>query len=236
MSFSKNGIIQGKIILEHCEKRDTFKYGGPGYPGRENGQLCVYPENSKQFYKWNSATCKWQDIYHGLHQKAQEPSWTDKLLNNAAFEPWWGANPSMDGIKSDRKRNGADELWGDPGVRKFGKFKQISADIIKSVYNFTYDYRKMLKFYEEIAVALGFEEEIIENRNIEPEEIKKREGVSDTTKYEINAQMIDVKSNKHFNGFRSDIIGYGRAQKDSAYHVNRSDAAVRIEVFINKKK
>ena len=59
---TSNGIIKGDIIIEHCERQNTHKYGGPGYPGNEDGQLCEYPEHSKKFYKWNSALKQWQDI------------------------------------------------------------------------------------------------------------------------------------------------------------------------------
>ena len=146
---TSNGIIKGDIIIEHCERQNTHKYGGPGYPGKEDGQLCEYPEHSKKFYKWNSALKQWQDIYHSIDRGDNNgQSWYDKLTNNAAFEPWWGNNPGMDGIKSDRKRNGADDLWGDPGVRKFGgSFKQISSNIMKSIYNFSYDFRSVTKHY-----------------------------------------------------------------------------------------
>ncbi|KAA1239847.1 hypothetical protein [Aquimarina sp. RZ0] len=160
-SNTSNGIIKGEIIIEHCERQNIHKYGDPGYPGKEDGQLCEYPEHSKKFYKWNSALKQWQDIYHSIDRgNNNEQSWYDKLSNNAAFEPWWGNNPGMDGIKSDRKKNGADDLWGDPGVRKFNStFKQISADVMKSIYNFTYDFKTVLKYYTKLGTAFGYGDE-----------------------------------------------------------------------------
>ncbi|KAA1240794.1 hypothetical protein [Aquimarina sp. RZ0] len=158
---TSNGIIKGEIIIEHCERQNINKYGGPGYPGKEDGQLCEYPEHSRQFYKWNSALKQWQDIYHSIDRGNNNgQSWYDKLTNNAAFEPWWGNNPGMDGIKSDRKRNGADDLWGDPGIRKFNStFKQISTDVMKSIYNFSYDFKTVLKYYTKLGTAFGYGDE-----------------------------------------------------------------------------
>lgn len=234
-SKTSNGIIKGSIIIEHCEKRNIQKYGGPGYPGKEDGQLCVYPEHSKTFYKWNSSLCKWRNIYDSIDRgNNKTQSWYDKLTNNAAFEPWWGNNPGMDGIKSDRKRNGADDLWGDPGVRKFGSsFKQISANIMESIYNFTYDFRAVLKHYIKIKEALSEKTTPTDIKNKNNQELKI--SPKDTVTYSLEAKYIDVISNKHYNGFRKDIKGYNKAKKDSIYHTNRSDASVRIEVKISEK-
>jgi len=130
---------------------------GPGYPGKENGQLCEYPEHSREFYKWDSFSCKWRNIYDGIDSGGNHQSWLHKLTNNAAFEPWWGNNKGMDGIKNDRKQNGADDLWGDPRIRKFNStFKQISADVMESIYNFTYDFRTVFKYYTELGTAFGY--------------------------------------------------------------------------------
>ena len=236
-SSSKNGIITGKIIIEHCQKRDTFKYDGPGYPGKEDGQLCEYPKNSRKFYKWNSAICKWQDIYHSLrhNNETQEPNWYDKLMNNAAFEPWWGNNPSMDGIKSDRKRNGAKDLWGDPGVRKFNStFKQITADVMQSVYNFAYDFRVLLNLSTKINESLGLDNEVKKSNDSNDISIP-IETPKDTVTYNFEAKYIETVSNKHYNGYRKEVQGYEQAQKDSTYQVNRSDASIRVEVQITKK-
>ncbi len=157
-SMAGSGVIKGEITIEHCEKRNTFKYGEPGYPGKEDGQLCEYPKHSGEFYKWNDFSCKWEYIYKDIDRGDDRQSWSDKLMNNAAFEPWWGNNTSGGNyLRSDRKRNGADDLWEDPGVRSYmGTFKQISADVMQSIYRFTLNLKSAIGHYEKIGAAFGF--------------------------------------------------------------------------------
>ena len=232
------GVVKGEIVIKHKQRQNIFKYGGPGYPGTENGQLCEYPKGSRKFYKWNNTFCKWEDVYKDVKRNTgQGQSWRDKLTKNAAFDPWWGNNPSMDGIKSDRHRNGADDMWGDPGVRKFGgPFKKLSDNIMESVYAITYNFKSLLGHYIKIDDAFGGEEkrsskqEVVKNTNEQ-----KNKFSNDTTTHRLDVNFYKGDSNQHFSGFNKDVVGYKQAQKDSAYHVNRSNSSVRIEVKLTKK-
>lgn len=158
---SKNGVIQGSIEVAYTPKPNVSKYGGPGYPGKENGQLCEYPKGSRKFYKWNEFLCRWEDVYKDIDRGYTEKSWYDKLTKNAAFEPWWGDNTTGGNyLKSDRKRNGTDQLWGDPGVKKpLGTFKKISSNVMKSIYNFTLNLKSAIGHYEKLKDAFGFKDE-----------------------------------------------------------------------------
>ncbi len=155
---SSNGIIKGDIIIEHCKKRDVYKYGAPGYPGKEDGQLCEYPEHSRKFYKWNSSSCRWVGIYKNINRGNDRQSWSDKLTQNAAFEPWWGTNTSGSNYpQNNRKSHGTDDLWADPGVRSYmGTFKQISADVMQSIYSFTLNLKSAIGYYEKLSDVFGF--------------------------------------------------------------------------------
>lgn len=216
---SSNGIIAGDIIIAHCQKRDPYKYGEPGYPGKEDGQLCEYPEHSGKFYKWSSYLCRWEDIYESIDRGNNGQGWYDKLTKNAAFEPWWGSNSGMDGIKSDRKRNGADDLWGDPGIRKFGgSFKKISADVMKSIYNFSYDFRSVLKHYIKLSDAFGYGDE----------EVKLNES-TDTTVYNTEEEpMVKITIQKldrwHVWGSNGSIHESGMGvRKDTLVYIKDID-------------
>ena len=149
----------------------------------------------------------------------------------------WGSNRSMDGMRSNRKRNGTEDIWGDPGVRKLNSsFKTISTIVMKSIYNFSYDFLKMLKSFEKIDEALDYEEDDKEPYPNNTQPLPKKSGLSnDTITYRLEARNIETRTNKYFNGFTKDIIGYQKAKKDSAYHVNRSDSTIRVKVIINKK-
>ncbi|GGX12412.1 hypothetical protein [Aquimarina muelleri] len=232
---NSGGVIKGEIVIEHKQKQNIFKYGGPGYPGTENGQLCEYPKGSRKFYKWNSTFCKWEDLYKDTKRTTtQGQSWHNKLTNNAAFEPWWGNNPGMDGIKSDRKRNGADDMWGDPGVQKFGgPFRQYSKNVMESVYAIVYDFKSMLDHYIKIDDSFRGEEKRSSKQEV-VKEINIKE-IEDTTTHRLDVNFYKGDSNQHFSGFNKDIKGYKKAQKDSAYHVNRSNTSVKIEVKLTKK-
>ncbi len=155
---SSNGIIKGDIIIEHCKKRDVCKYGSPGYPGKEDGQLCEYPEHSRKFYKWNSSSCRWVGIYKNINRGNDRQSWSDKLTQNAAFEPWWGTNTSGSNYpQNNRKPHGTGDLWADPGVRSYmGTFKQISADVMQSIYSFTLNLKSAIGYYEKLSDVFGF--------------------------------------------------------------------------------
>jgi hypothetical protein len=158
---NNEGVMMGDLVVAYCPKPDYSKYGGPGYPGKENAQLCEYPEYSRKFYKWNDFLCKWEDVYKDIKRNNNGQSWSHKLTNNAAFEPWWGNNTSGGNyLRSDRKRNGADDLWGDPGVgSRMGTFKQISADVMKSIYRFTLNLKSAIGHYEKLNDAFGFGDE-----------------------------------------------------------------------------
>ena len=160
-STATNGVINGCIVIEHCEKQNTYKYGEPGYPGKEDGQLCEYPENSRKFYKWSASLGQWQDIYHNIDRgNNNDQSWYNKLTNNAAFESQWGSNSGGNYLRNDRKSNGSGGLWGDPGVRKFGGgFKKFSVDIMKSIYSFSLNLKSIIGHYMKIEDALGYGDE-----------------------------------------------------------------------------
>ena len=128
-------------------------------------------------------------------------------------------------------------MWGDPGVRKFGgPFKKLSDNIMESVYAITYNFKSLLGHYIKIDDAFGGEDD----RNQKIDSVKKvkqvDEGISrDTTTYNFDAKKIDRSSDRHLSGFNKDVVGYKQAQKDSAYHVNRSNTSVKIEVKLTKK-
>ncbi|MFC5044523.1 hypothetical protein ACFSTE_15230 [Aquimarina hainanensis] len=231
---NEEGVMIGELVATYTQKPDHTKYGGPGYPGKENGQLCEHPKGSKKFYKWNAFLCRWEDVYKDIPRTSQEPDWYDKLTNNAAFEPWWGNNTSGGNyLRSDRKRNGADNLWGDPGVgSRMGTFKQISGNVMQSIYRFTLNLKSAIGHYEKLSNAFGFENEIEEKS-----EKKRKSGEEDTITHILRADNFEIKTKKQANGFISEIKGYKNAQRDSAYHVNqaRLQGDIRIEITIKKK-
>ena len=236
---SNNDSLSGALIVEHCQKQDIFKYGGPGFPGRENGQLCEYPKGSRIFYKWDSCSYKWRDIYHSIARNNDTGQhWSNKLTHNAAFEPWWGNNNSGGNyLINDRHRNGAEDLWGDPGVRSYmGTFNQISADVMKSIYNFTLNLQSAIEHFERLSDAFNINNDKVQQKAITKDNAYMLpEKSEDTATYQLNAKYFDIVTNKHYSGFSRDISGYKNAQRDSSYHVNRTDIPARIEIVLKKK-
>ena len=125
-------------------------------------------------------------------------------------------------------------MWGDPGVRKFGgPFKKLSDNIMESVYAITYNFKSLLGHYIKIDDAFGGGERKEENNKLKV--IENRTSPEDTTTHVLDVNYYKGDSNQHFSGFNKDIKGYNQAQKDSAYHVNRSNTSVKIEVKLTKK-
>ncbi|WP_438710457.1 hypothetical protein ACSTS3_16210 [Aquimarina muelleri] len=123
-------------------------------------------------------------------------------------------------------------MWGDPGVQKFGgPFRQYSKNVMESVYAIVYDFKSMLDHY--IKIDDSFRGKDRKYRDEKKQEIL--EQINDTTTYNLNSKYINEDSKKHFSGFNKDVVGYKQAQKDSAYHANRSNASVKIEVTLKKK-
>ncbi len=144
-------LIKGQIEFEYYEKSNPAKYGAPGFCGNENGEICQYPDYSDMYYQWYECYNKWIDVTYKVCENNNQNkfnSFTDKLMNNAAFEPLWGNNRSGgDTFSSNRYKNGGD-LWGNPQIRKpLGGFKKISANVYKSIYNFTLDLKSAINHY-----------------------------------------------------------------------------------------
>ncbi|WP_281990488.1 hypothetical protein [Aquimarina aggregata] len=230
-SMASNGVIKGEITIEHCEKRNTFKYGEPGYPGKEDGQLCEYPKHSGEFYKWNDFSCKWEYLYKDIDRSNDRQSWSDKLMNNAAFEPWWGNNTSGGNyLRSDRKRNGADDLWGDPGVRSYmGTFKQISADVMQSIYRFTLNLKSAIGHYEKIGTTLGFgdEENTSTNNdlNMTEEDLKVKITIERMINHHINIAFGMRQESSVL--VRKDTLVYGKDSTKVQENIKRKNEELR---------
>jgi len=115
-------------------------------------------------------------VYGAIDRGDTGQSWHEKLTNNAAFEPWWGNNTSGNYLRSDRKSNGATDLWGDPGIRKhMGTFNQITADVMQSIYRFTLNLKSAIGHYENLADKFGFgDDEEEKKENIQSDKVNKK--------------------------------------------------------------
>jgi len=162
-----DGEITGGISFE-CEKEiDFHAYGEIGYAGTCEGQIYKVP-NSDKYYKWNEFFHKWEDItmeiFNSMAPKNEyEQSWSDKLFNNAAFDPVWGSNTSGGNyLSNDRHRNGATDLWGNPEMithwglhGKLGGKKDALEYIDEFMYIFSLNLKAVVRHIKSIDNALS---------------------------------------------------------------------------------
>jgi len=173
-----SGIIEGLICLDYMKGIDFSRYGMIGYAGVVDKQIIQYPEMSDTYYQWDEFMHRWDDVTTEVcgtdEYGNREQSWGSRLTSNAAFEPWWGSNTNGGDIISDRHRNGADDLWGDPGVRKFaptfknaGSYEEIVKNIYKSFFTFSVNIKSAVSHFLTL-------EKTLKDKNIKSEHELKR--------------------------------------------------------------
>ena len=196
-----NGIVYGKIVFKHTEIKKPNKYGRPGFKGNKNGEICQYPDFKDSYYQWDEFSCKWRDVTTQICSE-KNTNLFGGLSDNAAFESMWGDNPGGEDIfgNNGRKANG-EKMWRNPQMRKpLGTFKKISANIFKSIYNFTLDLKSAISHYLKLNEALKSDDpEIIE----EIEKLVNFENISiiDEPKVLITVEKVNDWSYFYNNGY-----------------------------------
>ena len=239
-SHSESTQVSGSLTFTYAPKQDTLKYGGPGYPGREHGQLCEYPEGSRQFWKWDDFFCKWQDVYRELREEQalrKTNDWKHSILNTAAFDPIWGNNPNGEDSFGNNGRTGrpTDGLWGNPDIgESMPKAGGPQSDsLLQAVFNYSVDVKTILDFYYDLKEQLwGEEEKIISKDTNAIKSFKKKPENLDNQTYQLVIQRRSSEANKPLNSFVSRKENYYKAKKDSAFFANKNDESVIYEIEI----
>ncbi len=68
--------MEGQICIVYDEIPDKLKYGGPGFPGRYDGELCPDPVFCDKIYRWDAFLRRWESVPKDTVENA------DELLNS----------------------------------------------------------------------------------------------------------------------------------------------------------
>ncbi|TPN82390.1 hypothetical protein [Aquimarina algicola] len=239
LSNCDDGMITGKVIVKHAPKPDKAKYGGPGYPGKEDGQLCKYPELNGEIYKWSSFSKKWVKLYDTISRgdSIDPNSISYKMAHNAVFGPIWGQNPNGNDFRSGRHANGGDILGSIDPRQYLGTFTKVSGNALEAIFKFTLNVKSVIEQYVSIKEALGYKNDnSIDKEDIETKEIQKSKNKNDTVSYDLEIKKTDPhRDNLWINSAISTVKGLNNAKKDSTYHVQRSTNHMTITVEIKQK-
>ncbi len=234
--------IEGTFTITHTIKPDFDRYGGPGLPGKEHGQLAEYPKGSGKFFKWSGAFCKWENLYKDIDYDRgnNNQSYYDRLTGNAAFGPLYGSNRHGDMLKSDRHSNGLTDSWGNPDFMTFGSFAKSYDDLMKSIYSFSLNFKSVVDYYDSIKMEYN---KRFNNNNKANDSIK--EATTTPIEYIEEAKMklsieyihlIDPRSGEILNKYSKDTLIYVKDQERVNEHVRLKNQEKLNKVRNNLKK
>lgn len=153
-----NEEVIASLSFQYEEKQNFSKYGGPGYEGLHEGQICEYPPYHGIFYRWNTCICRWEttcspeETVSSGPNTQREQSFSDKLFGNAAFEAPWG-NGGMSGeiFDSGRGANG-EKVWGTvPIGSPMPTWNKMDfSKIFEAIYKLSLNIKEIIGFGEKV--------------------------------------------------------------------------------------
>lgn len=247
--------VKASISFDYFEKQNIAKYNGPGYLGNYPGEICEYPENHEQYYRWNEWVCTWEylpkekaELYLDdlwCDTKETFSKWGEALGSNGIFNPIWGNGSSGEVFDTNRHANG-EKMWGhvsrpsgtlkDSGVKVLWKKLDLEK-IYKIIYNISLDIKSTVGYYSKIE-ALKKEtnpeviEKIIQDTIVEKPMVKVRLKRITHYSYFMNNGFI----NETGNSTVKDSVVYTNQDKEYILkHLDSLNEQKKAEAFLKFK-
>ncbi|WP_062053840.1 hypothetical protein [Aquimarina longa] len=237
----RDGELRGTMVIANGYVHDPVKYGKPGYPGREDGQL--WQDEIRNTYKWHEGTCKWyllKDHPNHYGKVDERKEWGMPQLQYSRHNTdrggatLWGSSDQAGGYGIEpRDSNPTDHnKWGSPGIAPRGE-GPLKGENILLVFNLVVSGIKSIKKFYDIYVKA---DEVYGGSEKQGKSEKLyTKNMVDTVTYRVSRSLTRELDAKVINGSISDVIGRENAEKDSIYHTKKNTPMLKYTIKIEPK-